>query len=980
MLDERDGPNLFGVPPGADFATAVMDGLLDQFEDQPPEALARVTIYVNTRRMQRRLRDVFDAGPSRLLPKMRLITDLANDPSTDPLPPAISPLRRRLELSQLVGALLDQQPDLAARSALFDLSDSLAALIDEMQGEGVDPAILQALDVTDLSGHWARTLAFLDIIRSTFDNGAAPDKEARQRRVIERLAATWAENPPPDPIIVAGSTGSRGATNLFLQAVAQLPNGAVILPGFDFEAPKKVWEQLTGSTPTEDHPQARFAQLAQSLNVCPTQIRPWTSEEPAHPAWNKLMSLALRPAPVTDQWRSDGPELGDLLQATKHITLLEAPSPRMEAETIALRLRRAVEDGQTAALISPDRGLTRQVAAALDRWRIVPDDSAGVPLALSPPGRLLRHIAGLLGNAVSSADVITILKHPLAHSGSDRGPHIQRTNELELWLRRRAIPTPSRQHLVDWAEKSGTSDPGRMAWATWMADLCAEMSAATGEALDHHLSTHVHLCERLAQGADGIGAGGLWDKAAGRTAQRVIADLAQNADAAGAVALFDYRLLFDSLLNSAEVREQEQAHAGVLIWGTLEARVQGADLTILAGLNEGTWPEAPAPDPWLNRAMRKQAGLLLPERRIGLSAHDFMQASSGAEVWITRSVRSEDAETVASRWLNRLTNLLGGLPDQGGAQALEDMRSKGQKWLKAAARLSEVGPPRPAPRPSPQPPVAARPKQLSVTGVSRLIRDPYAVYAEKVLRLRPLDPLSPQPDAALRGTALHKVFETFVRACPDPAEPQAKAHLLDCTATVLSNICPWPTYRHMWTARVAGLADWFLQTEVERRAVATPDDLFEIRGAAALPGVEFTLTCIADRIDLTPTGDAVIYDYKTGTPPSPKAQVHYDKQLLLEAALVHFGGIERTGPRHVASATYIGLGAKRALVAAPLVEQPPERVWKDLETLALAWQDPERGYSAQIAPQYLDFEGSYDHLARFGEWDLATPITPQVVS
>ena len=65
------------------------------------------------------------------------------------------------------------------------------------------------------------------------------------------------------------------------------------------------------------------------------------------------------------------------------------------------------------------------------------------------------------------------------------------------------------------------------------------------------------------------------------------------------------------------MRRPDTPHAQILIWGTLEARVQGADLLILAGLNEGSWPEAPKPDPWLNRALRHRAGLLLPERRIG---------------------------------------------------------------------------------------------------------------------------------------------------------------------------------------------------------------------------------------------------------------------------------------------------------------------------------------------------------------------------
>ena len=139
-------------------------------------------------------------------------------------------------------------------------------------------------------------------------------------------------------------------------------------------------------------------------------------------------------------FRSNGPKLGDLAAATKDMTLIEAASPRAEALAIALILRKAAEDGRTAALITPDRGLTRQVAAALDRWRILPDDSAGRPLALSAPGRFLRHVAGLFGQRLTAEALLTLLKHPLTATGADRGLHLKLTRDLELTCAEMASP------------------------------------------------------------------------------------------------------------------------------------------------------------------------------------------------------------------------------------------------------------------------------------------------------------------------------------------------------------------------------------------------------------------------------------------------------------------------------------------------------------------------------------------------------------
>ncbi|HEX9857086.1 MAG TPA: double-strand break repair protein AddB, partial [Paracoccaceae bacterium] len=217
---DTPGPRLFALAPGADFPALLVQGLRARMADRPPEAMARIQLFVNTQRMRRRITDLFAAQGAGFLPRIRLVTDLGHEAALNGIPPAVPPLRRRLELTQLVARLLDAQPDLAPRSALYDLADSLATLMDEMQGEGVSPATVTGLDVSEHSAHWQRTQDFMAIVAPFFTGTAAPDHEARQRLVVEALAAEWAHTPPQDPVIVAGSTGSRGTTARFMQAVA----------------------------------------------------------------------------------------------------------------------------------------------------------------------------------------------------------------------------------------------------------------------------------------------------------------------------------------------------------------------------------------------------------------------------------------------------------------------------------------------------------------------------------------------------------------------------------------------------------------------------------------------------------------------------------------------------------------------------------------------------------------------------------------
>lgn len=980
MFEPSPIPRLFGLPVGVDFPDAFVQGLLEYCKSKSPEFLPSIEIYVNTRRMQRRIREIFDAGNARLLPRIRLITDLGQSASLAGLPAAVPKLQRRLELSQLVAKLLEQLPDLAPHSAAYDLADSLANLMDEMQSEGVAPEVVQNLDVSDQSGHWERSLKFVQLIQAFFGETAAqnPDTEARQRLVVERLSQQWAANPPNHPIIIAGSTGSRGATHLLMAAVARLPQGAVILPGYDFDLPDHVWAAMDDAMVAADHPQFRFRALQNTLGISHSDVGEWSPAQPHSVMRNRLVSLALRPAPVTDQWMSEGPKLTDLGQATQNMALVEAPSARIEALAIALKLREAAEEGIAAALITPDRMLTRQVTAALDQWGIEPDDSAGLPLPMSAPGRFLLQIAGLFGQTLTAETLLAILKHPLTHSGmAGRGDHLRWTRDLELHIRKYGPPFPNKDSLSDWA--AALPDDGRHGWAGWVGNLLDGLDRIGSRDLEAHLQHTIRLARALAAGPGDEGSGGLWEKPAGEKALEQIQELQRSASFGGSLTPFEYQHLLRGVLNQTEVHDPTRPHPKVMIWGTLEARVQGADLVVLGGLNEGIWPSAPNPDPWMNRAMRQQAGLLLPERQIGLSAHDFQQAVAAKEVWLTRAVRDAEAQTVPSRWLNRLTNLLGGLQENGGAAAFSNMKARGDGLLAMVSLLERTSTSvPPETRPSPIPPIKAQPRTLSVTGITKLIRDPYAVYASKVLRLYPLDPIRQQPDAPLAGTVVHKILERFIEERGTETRKAAKIRLMKITDEVLEANAPWPAARRVWRAKLERVADWFLQGEEDRARIATVHAL-EQTGKAKVGALDFVLTARADRLDRSADGLTYIYDYKTGKPPTEAQQIKFDKQLLLTAAMVDRAGFAGLADTRVGSAVFIGLGATPATVQAPLDKTSSDDIWAELETLVTAYVAGKKGYTSRRAMEQMNYSYDYDHLARYGEWDEGDTPVPEVL-
>ncbi len=956
------GPRIFTLPPGADVPAALAAGLMARLDGAAPEALARVRIIANTRRAARGIATALAAAASpALLPRVQVIEDLADHPDApEDLPPAIDPLRRRLHLVTLVRAYLDRSGEGGPLAARFDLAARLEALLDELAEAGIDPAAVVALDTGAHAAHWQRTARFLGILTGAWPAILAEagriDGAARQRALVQHLAGVWATRPPAHPVILAGSTGSRPVTRALMRAVAGLPQGAIVLPGVDPHLSPEVWAALG-----PDHPQAALGGVFEMFGTAPGAAAPWHGVE-AEPRRARLLSHALRPAPVTDGWRAAIPTLApDVAAATAGLTLVEAARPGEEALAIALILRGALERGLArAALVTPDRALARRVATALGRWGIVPDDTAGRPLALTPPGIFLRLLARLAGAPPRAEALVELLKHPLA--GAVRPAHVAAITALERHLRREALPLLDLPALAAWGADAhgawgrGVADalaplapPGEAPFATRAADLLAAATALSGD--------------RAFAQEDGA------------AAHSLLARLAATADLPMQLGAPEFSRALDTEMAGVDVRAPGfRPEPRIAILGALEARIEGAPLMVLGGLTEGTWPNPPGADPWLSRPMRAALGLAPPERQLGLSAHDFQSAFGAAEVVLTRALRAVGSPTVASRWLTRFENLVAGLGGNGTA-ALGAMRARGAAWIAAARALDApdtVVPP--APRPAPRPPVPARPRSLSVTEIETLIRDPYAVYARRVLGLRPLDPLGRPPDARDRGTVIHHILARFAREVPGPLPPDAALRLRLIGEAEIAARIPWPAERRLWRGRLLRSIDWFVAGEAARRAAGRTVAV-EMAGAAeiALPGGPFTLTAKADRIDAQGDGTLAVYDYKTGPPPTEAQVEHFARQLWLEAGMAEAGGFPGLAPAPVGRLAYLGVtgagegGAETAILpgAGDVAAQ-----WARFRGLMARHDDPETPYVSRLRPLLITHAGDYDHLARVGEWSI----------
>ncbi len=974
---------VFTIPSGVSFVDRLAAGLVERAGGDPL-ALAGMTVLLPTRRSCRSLRDAFlrrSGGRPMLLPRMSPLGELDADAlaltaeelpgaSLD-LPDAVSGLTRQLLLARLI---LSATGVSATTAQAVRLGADLGRLIDAVWTEGVRFERLAALVPEDYARHWQVTLEFLRIVTEHWPAILAErgqtDPAQRRNLVLEAQARLWRADPPAGPVIAAGVTGSIPAAADLLAVVADLPQGAVVLPGLDQESDPATWDAIHGD---EAHPQHGLAHLLDQLGVARDSVRSWNDAGEPRAARARLIAEAMRPAATTEGWR----ELGGLDEgALAGLTRIDAPTAEEEASAIALLMREVLEEPEkTAALVTPDRNLARRVAMALSRWGIAVDDSAGRPLVHTAAGTYLRLTAELAASRVHPLALLALAKHPLAAGGRDPSDFRHAARALERTVLRGPRPAEGFDGLLAALEAAGRFEHAEQkailtGWLEGLARLAAPfVEALAGEApLGDLLRAHVAFAEGLAAGAGTPGADRLWRHDDGEEAARFVHELMEAAGGFPAVPGSDYPALLDALMAMRAVRPRFGRHPRLSILGPMEARLQHFDRMILGGLNEGTWPPDAAADPWMSRPMRRDFGLPSPERMVGLSAHDFTHACGAPEVVLTRAERVEGTPTVPSRWLLRLETVLRALGLDGRIDRA------GEPWLAWARGLDEPDAVRPAAPPEPRPPVTARPRTLSVTQVETWMRDPYAVYARHVLKLSRLDPIAADPGAADRGQVIHAALDAFVREHPDGLPPDALPRLLalgrDAFGPLLRS---HPDVWAFWWPRFERIAAWFVALERDRRPALRPLAT-EVAGALDLtgPAGPFRLTAKADRIDAG-AGGLVLIDYKTGTPPPQREiELGFAPQLPLEAAIAEAGGFAGIPAGSVAELAFWRLSGGDPPGEEKPVRGDPAALAADaragLEALVRHFDDPATPYPScprpAMAPRYTD----YAHLARVQEW------------
>jgi ATP-dependent helicase/nuclease subunit B len=1013
-------PRVFTIPASSPFLPTLIRALAERcilpFFPTPGDDLAwsRATLYLPTRRACRLARDIFLdvlAKDAAVLPRIVALGDMDEDelalPQARQVPPmlalepapTLSSLERRLLLTRLVQRWAASEdlhggggaPLVACNpTAALGLADDLARLMDDMTTRQIPWDRLDSLVPDEFDVYWQLSLRFLKLAREMWpeileERGLIEPAVRRDQLIAAEAARLQAS--AVGPVIAAGSTGSMPATAAFLATVATLPLGAIILPGLDVHLDESSWRHIGGygaarGEAIPEHPQFAMQALIARMGVSRELVA-----ELAKPAGrDRLLSEVFRPAATTERWY-DGLDANVVEQALASIELIEAANSEEEGLAIAVALREALDRPEaTVALVTADPLLARRVATALGRWNVLVEESGGTALAETQAGVFARLAARVALEGTPPALLLALLKHPLCMLSPAADWNRPAVATLERAMLRGPRPRPGASGLVHGlaAFRQGRdllhrNDPRRQltnAELDAAADLLTALAAALAplesmaagphslqEITLRHRDVVSMLC-REAAGCSGVGA---------ENALAATFDAITSSESARDLLMDvrDYPDVFRSLAAACIVRAPPTPGARVHILGPLEMRLQSFDAVVLGGLVEGSWPPEMRNDPWLSRPLRRRLGLDLPERRIGLSAHDFAEALGTPRVILARAVKHSGTPTVPSRFLRRLAAV-------AGEARWQQVLARGQHLLALARAVDR--PPRASrlEAPQPRPPREARPSYVSVTDVEHWLRDPYTIYAKHVLLLFPVDPVDTPLGVRDRGNLVHAAISEFTQITLSSWPDDPVAELLRIGRKHFAVLEDDPQARALWWPRFLRIAKWFAAWQGVRRAQVR-ETLTETRGEIVIPlsNRSFRLATRADRIDRLATGGYAVIDYKTGQAWTERqVRAGLAPQLTLEAAILRNGGFPGIpGGCSVESLAYVTLRGgdppgdlEEIVFEQGTPDSQADRALARFAELMRRFDLEDQPFRSLAHPMWIGRYGEYDHLARVKEW------------
>lgn len=907
----------YSVPIHCDFLTVLAQGILENLIKFPEFSLTDYTLFLPTQRSTRILKDIFlklSPDSAILLPRMFTINMLEQSEELDfypgspllqslDIPPVISYHKRILALSRLVDKFYSK---IHGKTLYFSftlkITQTLIRLLDEFQEENLFLEALENLQPEELSFHWEKNIDFLKILFKAWPAYLAEqelsDPVFHKIESLKEKLQQWEQSPPKTPYIVAGFIGTTYTSRLLLEGMQKLPRGMIFLWGLDHGLTDDIWEKGVGKQPS--HYQFGFYKILHHLGLKRCNFHLWDSRTIAKstdighfsPAqqenYEAFLQQIFYPCVYAFSWKTNVHNKS--FDCFDHLHLLESENIHQEAQCIALILRHTLEEkGKTAVLVTPNHELSKRVVHNLHQWNIDINLSSGIPLVKTPLFSFLYDFVFCL-TQFSIIHLFSFFKSPFFVFGQPAGTIKFHVRSFEKYIRQKSLLLNSwgsfETFLHENPDKEFTKYFLHPFFKILQPLLDTQISLSFRERLClYHQTLEVFACDEQEKLY-------LYNSDIGEIYQQALSELCL-LEEIPPIPLVEtphilYILCEEYIIR--EVRDSYKLHPCLNILGIFEARLFSADVVILGGLNETSWPQMFDVGQWFNRSMRIKAGLPDPEQFIGQHAYDFYSHLFHGEVYMTRSKKANGTQMTESRWISQLKACLHSLP----SQAMESIYQKGRmysqwnhKFCNTALNIKKN-----CPQEDSSPGVSKQllPQELSPSSIRILLKNPYQFYARYILHLKPLKPLeNTTSSASTYGLILHSLLENLL---PVLRIQDNKAPLISQDIFIqkfLAQVKRLLYSQHpedycmyvLWEKNFSNLAEKFYTEEKDNFHIKS---ITETKGRYPYTledGSSVTFSARMDRVDYG-SNILQVMDYKTGEKPKKINILKTDPQLYIQ--------------------------------------------------------------------------------------------------
>jgi ATP-dependent helicase/nuclease subunit B len=523
-------------------------------------------------------------------------------------------------------------------------------------------------------------------------------------------------------------------------------------------------------------------------------------------------------------------------------TLIECANEIEESNVVGLIIRESLQHAvKPIAVVTSDRQMVRRVKQSLKRWDIAVDDTTDDFLLDAPATKLFLLLYQLLASKECNlVQMLAVLKHPMCIYNSH--PELDHINCSKL---RKPVPYKSfAEFFASFTEKSDLIEELKKLFLPWH-----------GNSLEEIARQHWELFNKIYLGT--------------KQEQEYLILEQYNNDFEAVVQGRDIKVehyypLMQHLLATYNYRKEGEFIGDVVIITAQEARLHKFAKVILMGANEGQFPYIKQEGTLIGFSGERELGFESIDDKINEARKDFNEILANPDLVITRSLFKSNKERLPCRFLEFIEI---------------KHENKYLLWLNKLKEMELVL----SPRPSPKVPLKLRPAKISVSAIEKLMRDPYAYYAEYILKLKPFDEVAVEVSHREFGIWVHEFLK------------ENEAHVFSrekyvqaCSNFFASKLKQKPRQTEFWLHHVAKIASWVW--ELDHARTSNVQCNHEIYGELFLAGIK--VSAIADRIDID-ENDAVVIDFKTGAiPAESKIKEGLFPQLPIEALILAEGGFK----------------------------------------------------------------------------------------